>query len=407
MTIGTDWATHAAELAAALVNSGDLHDARWAAAVVAIPRHLLVPKAYEQQSDGSWVETNTAGEGLKLAYSTTTLVTGIDQNGHAVSSSTKPDLMVRMLETLDIRDGHRVLEIGTGTGYNAALLTHRLGAGHVFSIDVDAELLATARQRLAAIGCQPQLAARDGINGWPEHAPYDRIIATCSVPHIPWSWAQQLTVGGKALVDFKLATGAGNLILLRRYEDRLEGRFTRWWAAFMRMRHHNATIASRAPQAEDGRERVTTAPAQPWNTDREVWLLACLHLPPELRYGYTLDPSTRTPNATTLSAPDGSWCKVELATDGNGFRQIRESGPMSLWVHVERAYEAWLRWNQPNWERFGITVTPQTQEVWLDKPHNIIDAKSPWRDLESRQSTPPVGKQRGSPSRSLWGRSTL
>ena len=207
-----DWTAHAAKLVAALTDSGDLHDPTWAMALAAIPRHLLVPTAYEQQSDGSWSEIDTSGPGLALAYSTTTLVTEIDAQGRAVSSSTKPDLMVRMLEALDVHTGHRVLEIGTGTGYNAALLTHRLGADNVFSIDVDADLVSTARQRLAAIRCHPRLDTHDGIDGWPEHAPYDRIIATCSVPLIPWSWAHQTAVGGKVLADLKLGTGAGNVV---------------------------------------------------------------------------------------------------------------------------------------------------------------------------------------------------
>ncbi|MGH3826662.1 MAG: methyltransferase domain-containing protein, partial [Pseudonocardiaceae bacterium] len=91
----TDWAGYAVGLAAALIDSGDLHDEAWAAAIAATPRHLLVPTAYQQQHDGSWEQIDTAGPGLELAYSLTTLVTAIDATGRAISSSTKPDLMVR------------------------------------------------------------------------------------------------------------------------------------------------------------------------------------------------------------------------------------------------------------------------------------------------------------------------
>jgi protein-L-isoaspartate(D-aspartate) O-methyltransferase len=246
---GTRWKDHAAALVTTLTDSGDLHDSAWAAAITATPRHELVPTTYQQQPDGSWAEIDTrSAEGLALVYSPTTLVTEVDTEGRAVSSSTKPDLMVRMLETLDVHDGHRVCEIGTGTGYNAALLTHRLGDGNVYSIDIDVDLITAAAKRLAGIGCHPQLAARDGIHGWPEHAPYDRIIVTCSVPTVPWAWAQQLTPGGKLLTDIKVGTGAGNLVLLRRYDDRLEGRFTGRWAAFMGMRHHDDITPNRAPK---------------------------------------------------------------------------------------------------------------------------------------------------------------
>lgn len=368
-TTHTGWADYAAALVTALTDSGDLHDPAWAAAIAATPRHELVPAAYQQQPDGSWTAIDTcSADGLALVYSPATLVTHVDAEGRAVSSSTKPDLMVRMLETLDVHDGHRVLEIGTGTGYNAALLAHRLGDGNVFSLDVDPDFIAAATQRLARIGRRPRLQVRDGIHGWPDHAPYDRIIVTCSVPTVPWAWAQQLTPGGKLLVDVKVGTGAGNLALLHRHHDRLEGRFTPWWAAFIGMRHHGDTSPHRAPKTATSRQRTTTAPPQPWSTHREVWMLASLALPPGLRYGYTLDPATRTPKAATLSAPDGSVCEIELTTTENGSRHVREGGPTPLWAPIEHAYQRWQRWNQPRWERFGLTITPTTQTLWLDEP---------------------------------------
>lgn len=354
---GTGWEARAAALAERLVADGDLRDPAWVAAVAATPRHLLVPEAYEQRADGEWV-TVDAGAAV---YGTTTLVTAVDGDGRPVSSSTKPDLMARMLETLDVRDGDRVLEIGTGTGYNAALLAHRLGDDHVYSVDVDPVLVETARQRLAAFGCRPHLAAADGVEGWPAHAPYDRIIATCSVPSIPPAWFDQVAVDGKVLVDVKIDAGAGNLVLLRRHEDRLEGRFTARWAAFMAMRHDGDVQPTLAPKAEAERSRETTAPAEPWRDHREVWFLACLSLPKGLRYGYVLDPVTRQPAASSLRAPDGSWCQVT-----NGV--VREAGPTPLWAEVDRAYRSWSDWGRPGWERFGLTVTRNGQWWWLDEP---------------------------------------
>lgn len=74
-----------------------------------------------------------------------------------------------MLEALDIQEGQRILEIGTDTGYNAALLGHRLGDDNVFSVDIDPELIDTARRRLADIGRHPHLAAGNGAEGWRGH----------------------------------------------------------------------------------------------------------------------------------------------------------------------------------------------------------------------------------------------
>ncbi len=323
----------------------------------ATPRHLLVSTAYRQQPDGTWTAPETAGADLDLAYLTTTLVTELDDTGQPISSSTKPDLMVRRLESLDIHDGHRVLEIGTGTGYNAALLAHRLGDEHVHSLDVDPVLVDTARTRFPAIGRHPHLAARDGVQGWPDHAPYDRIIATCSVPGIPWTWAEQAAPGARLLTDLKVGSGAGNLVLLHRHPNRLEGRFTGRWAGFMPMRHHTTTTGIPAPsvRAEQQREHSTTAPAEPWKTRRELWLLASFTLPPDLRHGYTLDPATRTPNAATLTASDGPWCHVTL---GDGPRQVREGGPTPLWTHVENVWRTWNDNGQPGWNASASPSPP-------------------------------------------------
>ena len=187
-------------LADELEARGDLTDPAWKAAVAATPRHVLVPVAYEQRSNGEWCQSDvTSPSGLDRVYSTTTLVTALACRGthyEGISSSTKPDLVVRMLEALDVHDGHKVLEIGTGTGYNAALLVHRLGGRAVFSVDLDAEIVDPARERLASIGFHPTLVARDGVEGLPEHAPFDRIVATCSVPAVPGAWrSSSLMVG--------------------------------------------------------------------------------------------------------------------------------------------------------------------------------------------------------------------
>lgn len=110
----------------------------------------------------------TSPEGLDLVYSPTTLVTTLADRGthqESASSSTKPDLVVRMLEILDIRDGHKVLDIGTGAGYNTALLAHRLGDHHVYSVDIDEGLVEGARLRLDALGVRPALVTADGAGG--------------------------------------------------------------------------------------------------------------------------------------------------------------------------------------------------------------------------------------------------
>lgn len=154
---------------------------------------------------------------LDTIYSDDTLVTALADipaesmgtGKMAVSSSTMPTLMIRMLEALDVRDGDRVLEIGTGTGYNAALLCQRLGSDNVFTVDLDAELVDLARDRLDSAGYTPTLVVRDGEHGLVEHAPYDRIISTCAVPAIPRPWIEQTAESGLILTDIKVSGMGG------------------------------------------------------------------------------------------------------------------------------------------------------------------------------------------------------
>ncbi len=379
------WRGHARHLAEQLVATGDIHDPRWAAAIAETPRHHLVPISYRQDPAGAWAaDEHSSGDDVSAAlarvYSTATLVSAV-RGGEAVSSSTKPDLMVRMLEALEIQDGMRVLEIGTGTGYNAALLCHRLSDQQVFSVDVEPELVATARERLAAIDLRPRLAARDGQTGCPDHAPYDRIIATCSLPAIPWAWAEQLQPEGLVLADVKLGPGAGNLAVLRRDGHQLRGRFTTRWAGFMAARTAPAVPGPRyavTPVAAGASQRETTAPPQPWATHREAWMLAALRLPAGTVHGYALGPDNRAPRAGRLSAPDGSWCEVALdprevsEPEAGSRRRLQEAGPTALWTLVEDAYRTWRAAGQPAWERFGLTATAEQTLLWLDQPGNAL-----------------------------------
>ena len=141
----TDWQARAQHLADELTAAGKLRSPRWQQAIAQVPRHKLVPSYYTYTEHGWQVADTSSPQGqqqwLALVYSNKALFVLPD----GLSSTSMPGLMTRMLEALDVHDGHRVLEIGTGTGYNAALLCHRLGDDQVFSVDIDAELIELAR----------------------------------------------------------------------------------------------------------------------------------------------------------------------------------------------------------------------------------------------------------------------
>jgi methyltransferase of ATP-grasp peptide maturase system len=374
------WRERAAALADTLTRLGKLTDPDWRAAVRAVPRHELVPRFHTQDPTGTWVESDTSTDHgraawLDAVYSNTPLITALRTDTdppRVLSSSSQPGLMTRMLESLDLHSGQRVLEIGTGTGYNAALLSHRLGAENVFSVDVEPGLIDLARARLAALGYTPTLAAADGALGLPHHAPFDRIIATCAVPVIPWVWVEQLRIGGAVLADLKTAHGAGNLVRLTRTDDhRAEGRFDPTYAAFMSLRHQpggpdrTVTWAAR-DTAIAHRSSTTVDPQTPW-TAMVVWFLAAFDLGPDVSIGYTGPTTTNPPTAVTLSTPDGAWAQITLAAQ-DGAHQVTEGGPRRLWRAVEHAHQQWNQLDRPGWNRFGLTVTPGTHTLWLDDP---------------------------------------
>ncbi|MBV9161400.1 MAG: protein-L-isoaspartate(D-aspartate) O-methyltransferase [Pseudonocardiales bacterium] len=230
-----------------------------------------------------------------------------------MSSSTTPALMAHMLEELDITPGMRVREIGTGTGYHAAVLCAALGQDNVFTVDLRPELVSAAGQRLAELGYHPVLSATDGVDGLAEHAPYNRIIATCAVPAIPAAGISQLAPDGILLTDLKGGLSAGNLVKLSRDAGRvLSGRFLPWWAGFMPMRHEQHIAPVPTPQGDASIHRATKVP--PSLLDEPVFaFLAQLHLPAGT--SLRLRGGDNGSLSTVLVAPNGSWCQVAHEPD--------------------------------------------------------------------------------------------
>ena len=160
-----------------------------ARAMRAVPRHLFLP-----------------GTDPELAYRNEPIVTRRSADGQPTSSSSQPTIMAYMLDQLDVAPGQRVLEIGAGTGYNAALLAHLVGAaGTVVTVDLDEEVADQARAHLAAAGYPDvTVLAADGAAGYPPGAPYDRIIATVGVSDLAPAWREQLGPGGRIVVPLDL-----------------------------------------------------------------------------------------------------------------------------------------------------------------------------------------------------------
>ena len=141
-----------------------------------VPRHLFVPERYRSR-----------------AYSDSPLPIGHNQ------TISQPYIVAVMTEALQVKSEHQVLEIGTGSGYQAAILSHLVD--DVYSIEIICELAERAKKTLSSAGRDNvHVKCGDGYEGWPEHAPFDRIIVTAAPPEIPEALVEQLRVGGRMIL---------------------------------------------------------------------------------------------------------------------------------------------------------------------------------------------------------------
>ena len=288
-----------------LTSRGELTTPAWRAAFEAMPRHLFAPRFTLPQNLGGHTHDITSTlvdatsatsvdgaarreEWLRAVYRNEALLTEFDETGVATTSCSAPSVVATMLEASQTTDRDTVLEIGTGTGWTAALLTHRLGADAVTSVDVDPRCFTGARERLDRLGLAPALAVADGYLGYPARAPYDRIIATAALRKIPPAWLAQTRAGGTILTDLR-GNFAGNLALLTVDTDQTgqvaHGRFLPATARFMPLRStaqpfdHLAELSARAVN-EPGDHRPTSLdPATLRDRDRAFAFLAQLALP--------------------------------------------------------------------------------------------------------------------------------
>ncbi|WP_411146305.1 methyltransferase, FxLD system [Streptomyces sp. x-80] len=176
-------------LAAKIDSLGIFHTPAVRDAFLTVPRHLFLP-----------------GVDLATAYASKQVVTKRADNGTAISSASSPSIVAIMLEQLDVTPGIRVLEIGSATGINAALLAELVGpTGSVVTIELDDDLADGARAHLTETGYkQVTVLCRDGALGDPDSAPFDRIIVTAGAWDIATAWWDQLAVGGRLVVPLRL-----------------------------------------------------------------------------------------------------------------------------------------------------------------------------------------------------------
>ncbi|WP_238324132.1 methyltransferase domain-containing protein [Salinispora pacifica] len=373
----TDWQPWAATLADKLAAASAIADDQWRAAFEGTPRHVFVPRYWELDEynrpsrlvDGA-ISAHRP-EWLEAAYTDRFLVTQWvpDEDRRVVTSSASlPSLVARMLHILDVADGHRILEIGTGTGYNTALLCHRVGAANVTSVDIDAGLVAEAAGRLNTVGYAPAVVAGDGALGVKDYGPYDRILSTCATRGVPPAWIDQLADGGRIVTP--LTMGGALAVLTKSGPDEVSGHFDVEQAWFMAMRPATRAmpvgfLADQPQPVSDELAGLGVSGLEPEalaDPDFRLWLL--LHQP-TLHFVEHFDNELAHAG---LTVHDGADLATALRR-ADGPLHVRQSSPRRLWDTVESAWRSWVDHDKPRRDRLGITATTGgVQYAWLDHP---------------------------------------
>ncbi len=179
------------------------------AAMRAVPRHLFLTEVPTER-----------------AYADRAVTIKYDQSGAPISSASQPAMVAQMLEQLEVGEGDRVLEIGTATGYNAALLAHLAGpAGRVVTVEIEDDLAERAGKSLTETGYgQVRVVRGDGRVGFPEGAPFDRIVVTAGARQLAPAWIDQLAEGGRMVVPLVNPSGDGMSVMFEMVDGELDAR---------------------------------------------------------------------------------------------------------------------------------------------------------------------------------------
>ncbi|MFD9685107.1 protein-L-isoaspartate O-methyltransferase [Kitasatospora sp. NPDC059088] len=339
-------------------------------AVAALPRDRFAPDRLWRWDGWAYVPLDRAVDpdgwaGVLYGAVDSPAITQLT-GGVPSSSLSAPGVVADMLDSLQLEPGHQVWDVGTGQGWTAALSAWRAGPGRVVSTEVDEDLAAFARGRLAAAGLDVEVRVADGSRaGLPGDGRVDRLQATYAVEAVPLSWVEAVRPGGRIVYPW----GRLGYVALTVAED---GASARGWvhglAQFMGDRHgpaqpgsgpaaHAAVRAGADPEAQRVLERDPAGLAD-WG------LRFALRVAVPDVVLFTDD----GPDGAVTLVHDGAHSWAEVGPDADGRPVLRQGGPRRIGDEVLTAWAQWEGLGRPDVYDYGITVTPESQWAWQGSP---------------------------------------
>jgi protein-L-isoaspartate(D-aspartate) O-methyltransferase len=361
---------YAEALVDTLKSEGKLSSPLVEAAFRQVPRHPFIDHFYRlEKADRKmqWQEVQpstvqNSDTWLHAVYANQPIVTAFDEYNTPTSSSSSPDAMAFMLEQLQLTPGMRVLEIGTGTGYNAALLAHIVGDPHqVFTVEID-EVLAHRAQRILdqVAGQGITVYIGDGLCGYAPGAPYDRIIATGSYHKVPLEWLDQLRPGGILVMNLRGHLGAcAFLKIVKTDPGRIaDGTFLAG-SDFMELRDAETTsykvinlvakYLGRPTVAQDSFTSTEFDPALLWNHQLEFLLQLSF---PEMYFtSVEVDPM-----CPCLIDTASDTMLIFRPTERQGEWLVEIKGQEQLWNKVVQAYSWWIEFKDADLNAYSLKI---------------------------------------------------
>jgi len=271
-----------------------------------------------------------------------------------------------------------VLEVGAGTGYNAALLACRAGAALVTTVEIDPSVAAHASQALRGAGFGAvRVVVGDGSAGYPAGAPYDRVLSTAACHRVPYTWVAQSRPGGRIVTPWRSDFYHCALLALTVGQDgtatgRIVGK-----AAFMDLRDQRVRRVSFDDVHHEDQAVERSTPLHPYQLigDHDAATAIGIRVP-RLRYLYTHPEIDSDDAVLWLIDPwSGSWARVHDPRRPVHSYRVRSYGPRDVWAEVHAAYDWWTTHGRPRADRWRFTIAPDHQRIELDSSRRAAAAR--------------------------------